>query len=251
MGSLGFMTPFDASELEMRLDAIIAGGFNLTLRSRLRCRVVRLEERLALFAAAGGVVPADGSIDEENIPPIPTLEQLGAPAPSAETPDSGWFCALNEISVSRGSQSLIDVDVYADKLKVTKVLADGLVLATPTGSTAYSMSAGGSMVHPAVPCTLFTPICPHSLSARPMLFPDSAAITIEVPPTARSNAVASFDGKTPVELFHGDALVVKVSPYPMPAVCAHGENDDWFEVVTGLLQWNQRAAFQKPMPKKK
>ena len=247
MGSLGFMTPFDAAELEPRLDTIIKGGFNLTLRSRLRCRVVRLEERLLMHARAHGV-PA-GDLDEEDLPPIPSLEQLEAPL--RETQETGWFCALNEIAVSRGSQSLIDVDVYADRLQVTKVLADGLVLATPTGSTAYSMSAGGSMVHPAVPCTLFTPICPHSLSARPMLFPDSAAITIEVPPTARSSAVASFDGKTPVELYHGDALVVKVSPFPLPAVCKDSENDDWFEVVTGVLQWNQRAAFQKPLSKTK
>ena len=107
------------------------------------------------------------------------------------------------------------------------------------------MSAGGSMVHPSVPAVLFTPICPHSLSARPMQFPDSSDIAIEVPESARCEAVALFDGKLPITLHRGDAIVVSASTFPVPTVCNEGENVDWFNVVTGLLQWNQRSA-QKP-----
>ena len=101
------------------------------------------------------------------------------------------------------------------------------------------------MVHPAVPCMLFTPICPHSLSARPMAFPDSSTLAIEVSDTARCEAVALFDGKQAVTLRRGDAIVVEISTQPVPTVAGLGESEDWFEVVTGLLMWNQRAA-QKP-----
>lgn len=83
---------------------------------------------------------------------------------------------------------------------MTTVQADGLCVATPTGSTAYSLSAGGSLVHPEIPTLLITPICPHTLSFRPMLLPDSMELRICVPYNSRSTAWASFDGRGRVEL---------------------------------------------------
>merc|ERR1712185_474448 len=115
--------------------------------------------------------------------------------------------------------SIADVDVHVDGVRVTKLLADGLLLATPTGSTAYSMSAGGSMVHPSVPAVLFTPICPHSLSFRPILFPDSATIFMRISEESRSGeAWVAFDGKFRERLGVGDTLVVESSPYPLPLI---------------------------------
>mgnify|MGYP003316052697 CR=1 FL=1 len=93
---------------------------------------------------------------------------------------------LNEIVVDRGARSqLIDLDVNVDGNPMTKVLADGVMISTPTGSTAYALAAGGSMVHPGVPGILFVPICPHTLSFRPLVLPDSVILTIQVPETAR------------------------------------------------------------------
>lgn len=83
---------------------------------------------------------------------------------------------------------------------MTTVQADGLTVSTPTGSTAYSLSAGGSLVHPEIPALLITPICPHTLSFRPMLLPDSMELRICVPFNSRSTAWASFDGRGRVEL---------------------------------------------------
>lgn len=83
---------------------------------------------------------------------------------------------------------------------MTTVQADGLTVSTPTGSTAYSLSAGGSLVHPEIPALLLTPICAHSLSFRPMLLPDSVELRICVPFNSRSTAWASFDGRGRVEL---------------------------------------------------
>ena len=83
---------------------------------------------------------------------------------------------------------------------MTTVQGDGLTISTPTGSTAYSLSAGGSLVHPEIPAILITPIAPHTLSFRPMLLPDSMEVRVCVPFNSRSTAWVSFDGRGRVEL---------------------------------------------------
>jgi NAD+ kinase len=156
--------------------------------------------------------------------------------------------ALNEIVIDRGpSAALVELVCYCDGLEITKIAADGIIIATPTGSTAYSLSAGGSMTHPSVPTMLFTPICPHTLSFRPLLFHDSATLKIEFPMNSRaSSAYVSFDGKNRVQLERGDSITVRVSSFPLPAVCKRNENQDWFESMIKNLNWNQRKT-QKPL----
>jgi NAD+ kinase len=90
--------------------------------------------------------------------------------------------------------------LIGDDHHLTTVQADGLCVATPTGSTAYSLSAGGSLVHPGIPALLISPICPHTLSFRPMLLPDGMELRVCVPYNSRSTAWASFDGRGRVEL---------------------------------------------------
>lgn len=88
---------------------------------------------------------------------------------------------LNEIVVDRGSSPyLTNIECFVKEKLITRVQADGIMLATPTGSTAYSVAAGGSMVHPNVPAILLTPICPHSLTFRPVILPDYAEIILKV-----------------------------------------------------------------------
>ena len=118
-------------------------------------------------------------------------------------------------------------------------------MSTPTGSTAYSLAAGGSMVHPGIAGVLFTPICPHALSSRPLLLPDGVELRIRVPLTSRCTAWAAFDGRGRRELQRGDTLAVRVSPFPVPAVCSGTENEDWFRAAKTGLNWNMREA-QKP-----
>jgi len=101
------------------------------------------------------------------------------------------------------------------------------------------------MVHPEVPAICFTPICPHSLSFRPVLFPDSTTLKIMVSKDARGDAGVSFDGRNRRILHKGDMVEIKVSPFPVPGICKYDETEDWFDAVRGVLQWNVRATQKK------
>jgi len=94
---------------------------------------------------------------------------------------------LNEVVIDRGSSpQMLTIEIYASGRLVTSIQADGLIVATPTGSTAYSLSAGGSVVHPAVPAFVVTPICAHTLSVRPLTLPASVDLVLRI---AAPNAV--------------------------------------------------------------
>lgn len=157
------------------------------------------------------------------------------------------FHVLNEVVVDRGSSPyLSNLDCFCDGKYITTVQADGIIMSTPTGSTAYSMSAGGSMVHPSVPAILFTPICPHSLSFRPIVFPDSARLRIQISEDARSHAWASFDGKSRQQLRRGDSLIVEMNMFPVPTVNKTDHTGDWFQSLDRAFNFNSRA-MQKPL----
>jgi len=88
---------------------------------------------------------------------------------------------MNEVSLHRGpSPHLNTIDVFVDGQHLTEAVCDGLIVSTPTGSTAYSLSAGGPIVHPSLSAIVLTPICPRSLSFRPLVFPSSSAVTLRV-----------------------------------------------------------------------
>lgn len=111
------------------------------------------------------------------------------------------FHVLNEIIVDRGPNSTMSMlELFGNERHLTTVQADGLCIATATGSTAYSLSAGGTLTHPDMQCTLVTPICPHTLSFRPMLLPSAISIRIFVPFGSRHSAYCRFDGRDMIEL---------------------------------------------------
>ncbi|XP_064996440.1 probable NAD kinase 2, chloroplastic isoform X2 [Musa acuminata AAA Group] len=205
LGSLGFLTSHTFEEYRKDLRAVIHGnntlGVYITLRMRLRCELFR----------NGKAVP--GKV----------------------------FDVLNEVVVDRGSNPyLCKVECYEHNHLITKVQGDGVIVATPTGSTAYSTAAGGSMVHPNVPCMLFTPICPHSLSFRPVILPDSAQLEMKIPEDARSNAWVSFDGKRRQQLSKGDSIRIAMSQHPLPTVNKSDQTGDWFRSLIRCLNWNER-----------
>ena len=215
LGSLGFMTPLPADNLVCCLRGVLRGGFMLTLRHRLHCRIVRNGEHRGRSFDSLPLAPGAARAEE-------------------------WV-VMNECTVDRGvSPFLTSLKAYCNDTFITDVQGDGLIVSTPSGSTAYSLAAGGSMVHPQVPCFLFTPICPHSLSFRPLVFPDSVKLRLTVPGDSRATMWASFDGKGRTQLNAGDSVVIRLSPWPMPTICLKDDTGDWFRSVRHNLHFNLR-----------
>ncbi len=121
--------------------------------------------------------------------------------------------ALNDAVISNGSISrIVDLELYEGGVLISSYRSDGMIVATPTGSTAYSMSAGGAVVDPRLFCLCVTPICPHSLSARPIIFPDSATISIKNICQREKMLYLTVDGRANFELFRGESVQITRSP---------------------------------------
>jgi len=117
--------------------------------------------------------------------------------------------ALNEAVIAKGATArIIDLELSDSGRLVSEYRADGIVVATPTGSTAYSLSAGGPIVDPKLSCFCVTPICPHSLVARPLIFPDSAILEIKNICVREKVLHLTVDGKATFDLFFGDTVVI-------------------------------------------
>ncbi|WEW57324.1 NAD(+) kinase [Emydomyces testavorans] len=213
LGSLGFLTNFEFSKYKEHLNHIMGDvGMRVNLRMRFTCTVYRTDRR---------------------------NKHRSYPAEEGEQ-----FEVVNELVIDRGPSPYVsNLEVYGDDELVTVVQADGCILSTPTGSTAYSLSAGGSLIHPSIPAILLTPICPHTLSFRPMVLSDALLLRIAIPHNSRSSAYCSFDGKGRIELCPGDYVTVEASQYPFPTVVSGGA--EWFESVRRALCWNVRGAVQK------
>lgn len=120
--------------------------------------------------------------------------------------------ALNDAVISSGAVArLVDLELFEGGIHINKYRGDGLIIATPTGSTAYSMSAGGSIVDPRLKCFCVTPICPHSLTARPLIFPDSASIEVKNICERERNLFLTIDGRTNYDLFRGEKVCITKS----------------------------------------
>jgi NAD+ kinase len=260
-GSLGFLTPFQNHEM---------------------VEAVRLALGLVQSQADNDVEVTDFFTDIDVFPPnMPTYPYEPLPRTVQQKPDTkktprfafglgGRIClsirmrlecrvlnregtvrarynVLNEVVIDRGSSPyLAALECFCDDVHLTTVQADGVIFATPTGSTAYSMAAGGSVVHPAVPCILVTPICPHVLSFRSMVFPDHVVLDVYVPDDARSEASVSFDGKFRQDLRRGDCVEISMSPYAVPTVNRFDHSTDWLGSLKRNFNFNSRPR-QKPL----
>jgi NAD+ kinase len=119
--------------------------------------------------------------------------------------------ALNDIVISRGIASrLIELDVWVDGDPLTRYRCDGLIVSSPTGSTAYSLAAGGAVVFPTAEVLALTPICPHTLSNRALILPLDATITVQVI-SPKPATVLSADGQVVSELYAGDRIEIRRS----------------------------------------
>ena len=144
--------------------------------------------------------------------------------------------ALNDVVVNRGGGgSMIECAVEIDGRFAYAIRADGLIVATPTGSTAYALSAGGPLLHPLVPAWALVPIAPHTLSNRPIVVADPVEIAIEI--VSGKDASASFDMQSITSLHHGDRVVVRRSDYRVRFL--HPKGWSYFDTLRRKLLWNE------------
>lgn len=148
------------------------------------------------------------------------------------------YTALNDIVLERGPHSrLIDMVIYSGEFLVSTVKADGLIMATPTGSTAYCLAAGGPIVHPAVNGITITPICPHTLTNRPLILPDNQTIKLKLSQSP-GKAVLMIDGQRCEDLKDKEELIITKGKQPVIMLSLPTRN--YFDILRAKLRFGQR-----------
>ena len=144
--------------------------------------------------------------------------------------------AMNDVVVNRGATSgMVELRIEVGGKFVSNQRADGLIVASPTGSTAYALSAGGPMLHPSIPGWVLVPIAPHTLSNRPIVLSDATEVAIEV--VGGRDASASFDMQSLASLLHGDRILVNRSEHCVRFLHPKGWN--YFDTLRKKLRWNE------------
>lgn len=171
MGTLGFLTEIEMSEIQEALGKIISQQYYIEDRMMLKAEVIREDE----------VVNS--------------------------------FVGLNDVVVNKGPLARLNtLEIYAQQEFVATFKADGLIISSPTGSTAYSLSAGGPIVYPDIQVIILTPVCPHTLHSRPIVIPADKSVRVVIA-RQQSESMLTIDGQYCIKLLNGDEVVVGKAPY--------------------------------------
>jgi NAD+ kinase len=147
---------------------------------------------------------------------------------------------LNDVVINRGALArLAHIETHIDDHYLTTYSADGLIVATPTGSTAYSLAAGGPVIHPAVPGIILTPICPFTLTNRPLIVPQSANIKIKLA-KGSSDIILTFDGQKGLELDDRDEILIQKGAHPVHLITL--PERQYFDILKNKLKWSGSRA---------
>ncbi len=145
---------------------------------------------------------------------------------------------LNDVVINKGALArILSLEVYVDDLYVTTYRADGLIVSTPTGSTADSMAAGGPILHPTMHALILTPICPYTLSHRPIALPDTAKIDL-VLQTPNEDVLVTLDGQIGIDLKYGDVVEIQRAAQPIQLIRTTKE-DRYYHVLRTKLKWGE------------
>jgi NAD+ kinase len=151
----------------------------------------------------------------------------------------GRYLALNDAVIAKTALSrMIDLETWTDDVEVTTYHGDGLIVATPTGSSAYSLSAGGPLLLPGIGAIVLTPICPHALTQRPIVLPASCRVEIKISDTRGSEVHLTVDGQVGRQLRDGDRVTLCASEAPLQMLVPPDRNR--FEVMRNKLRWGAR-----------
>ncbi|KAJ1723897.1 NADH kinase pos5 [Coemansia erecta] len=206
MGTLGFLLPFDVRDFPRHLHKVIEGGATVLPRMRL------MMSRINGGAGHGG---------------------------------AGEMHVTNEASIHRGTYPhLTTISCALDGHLLTTSVGDGIIVGTPTGSTAYALSAGGPIVHPLVSSIVLAPVCPRSLSFRPLMLPPTAVVELRVHRESRGRATAYVDGRDCGAVEQGDGVAIRRSPFPLLCVNREDLALGWAQDINQLLMFNR--TFSQP-----
>lgn len=204
LGRVGFLTTATPEDLEQALDAVARGSYELESRRTLEARLL------------------DRQGTERAVEP-----------------------ALNDVVVHKaGVARVISVRVAVDDEEIGRYSADGIIVATPTGSTAYSLSAGGPIVVPGVDALVVTAICPHTLAVRPIVVPGDARITLELLPPGLEDVLVSCDGQVGTVIEPGHRVVVQRSAVAVRLIRLGREG--FFARMRRKLQWGDLTDRERP-----
>lgn len=197
MGSLGFLTEVPQPELYAALENVLAGNARVSERMKLRVH----------------------------------LHRHGSERPEIDAE------VLNDATIAKGALSrMAEFEATLSGSYLTTYKADGIIVATPTGSTAYALAANGPIVHPSMRGVIVCPICPHALAQRPIVIPDSETVNIVL--TSESEIFLTLDGQTGVQIARGDRVQIKQSPNRVLLV--RNPNIDYFGILRAKLKWGER-----------
>ncbi len=153
--------------------------------------------------------------------------------------ECGHYLALNDAVIAKSTLSrMIDLQTWADNVEVTTYHADGLIAATPTGSSAYSLSAGGPLLLPGISAIVLTPICPHALTQRPLVLPEDCEVRIQLRDTRGGEVHLTVDGQVGRDLQEGDIVEMRKSKWPLRMLVPPGRSR--FEAMRTKLRWGTR-----------
>ena len=154
------------------------------------------------------------------------------------------FQVLNDVAINKMTLArIIDLDVTINEEFLTTFRADGLIISTPTGSTAYNLSAGGPILYPTMETFILTPICPFALTNRPIIFPDTDVIKIKLGQNSKDRVVLTFDGQVGFDFYSGDELIISKSNEKIKLLSP--PDHSYFEILRTKLKWGG-ATYNKP-----
>ena len=154
------------------------------------------------------------------------------------------FLVLNDVVINKGALArIIDLDVHINEQFLTTFRSDGLIISTPTGSTAYNLSAGGPILYPTLTNFVVTPICPFSLTNRPIILPDSDIVSIGMGKESEEEVSLTFDGQVGFDFSYGDKVVIHKSKNKIKLI--KSPDQTYFEILRAKLMWGGATYNQK------
>jgi NAD+ kinase len=248
LASAGPVRVLDRQPLAREVDMVVVLGGDGTLLSMANCIGVAGSSIPILGVNFGSL----GFLTEVTLPELyPSLEAaLGGAARVEERMmlRASLFrageafadhIALNDVVVTKGARSrMIDLSVWVGDEFVTRVKADGLIVATPTGSTAYNLSAGGPIVQPTLDALLLTPIAPHTLTNRPIVIPAASPVRVQPHLEERAEVFVTFDGQDGFQVQGEDEIRIRCADRPMRLI--RPSTRSYFEVLREKLKWGER-----------